>query len=233
MIISHSKNFVFIHLEKTGGTSIEFALDPILSDNDIIIGSTPRGEAEEGMYGHLWKHSSAQDIKSYLGDQWEGMYKFATIRNPIEIVISLYYYSQNIMSRFIPINDKNLISFFNMQHNPVVDSWKKEMPYMLDYYDSFINGTYLNGFIQSLSNGQSHFNLQTQSSRLDESVDLFNIENINRHWPTIQKNVGVSDIPLGHVNKSRRPNDIFLHPNTIDAINTFFQEDYEMLSDLV
>ena len=39
MIISYSKNFIYLHLEKCGGTSIENAIVPFLNKNDIQVGS--------------------------------------------------------------------------------------------------------------------------------------------------------------------------------------------------
>jgi hypothetical protein len=47
MIISKSKNFVYINLEKCGVTSIESALEPYLLPTDILLGSTAKGEKLE------------------------------------------------------------------------------------------------------------------------------------------------------------------------------------------
>ena len=44
MIICHSRKYVFIHIHKTGGTSVESALEPTLHWNDLLLGSTPFGE---------------------------------------------------------------------------------------------------------------------------------------------------------------------------------------------
>ena len=83
MIISPSKNFIFIHLEKCGGTSIESTLEPHLYWSDMILGSTDFGEGMQQLYYErysrkevnkykLWKHSTAKDINAFVGnDEWK------------------------------------------------------------------------------------------------------------------------------------------------------------------
>ena len=65
MIISPNRQFVFIHLHKCAGTSIEMALAGALGINDIVVGSTPDGERLQGFFGDvlgLRKHASAAQV---------------------------------------------------------------------------------------------------------------------------------------------------------------------------
>ena len=91
MIISPYKEFIFIHLEKCGGTSVETALEPYLAWHDMIIGSTNFGESIQSLYFNrfgvdkvksemLWKHSSAQEIYQFVGpDNWNDFKKFSIV----------------------------------------------------------------------------------------------------------------------------------------------------------
>jgi len=62
------KEFVFIHINKTGGTSVI-----------SIIGKAFR------------KHLTAKDVIKYIGQKkWDNTYKFTVIRNPWDRVVSQY-----------------------------------------------------------------------------------------------------------------------------------------------
>jgi len=76
-MISHKYKFIFVHVPKTGGTSIMTALRSF----DL------RGE------GHytLDEIKKNNNISSFQAQQY---YKFAVIRNPWDIVVSNYHYSR-------------------------------------------------------------------------------------------------------------------------------------------
>ena len=106
MIISHKKKFIFIHIYKTGGTSIYSSL---ISSGRLI-------ERLSGYYhsryiikiinrlfhlqdkGNEWingvhKHATAIDMKNYLNeDIFNYYFKFAFVRNPFDWLVSLYHY---------------------------------------------------------------------------------------------------------------------------------------------
>jgi hypothetical protein len=94
MIISHSRKFTFVHLHKAGGTSVEIALDPYLSWNDLILGSTKFGQGINKEYRArhgLFKHSSVADIERICGSAFtDDFYLFALVRHPVDRICSLY-----------------------------------------------------------------------------------------------------------------------------------------------
>tara|TARA_B100000676_G_C18013247_1_gene808003 strand:- start:500 stop:1288 length:789 start_codon:yes stop_codon:yes gene_type:complete len=99
MIVSHKNKFVFVHIPKTGGTSIVQALYPYLDpEQDIIIGGHERHDnpstfsaSEYEKNNQLHKHSSAVEIKKVIGqDIWDEYFIFAFVRNPFARVVSLY-----------------------------------------------------------------------------------------------------------------------------------------------
>jgi|7_EtaG_2_1085326.scaffolds.fasta_scaffold09550_5 hypothetical protein len=98
-MISKNKKFIFIHIPKTGGNSIQNILKDY-SDDEIVIkkknedGSLEMFEVKNTTFS-TGKHSVGIRYKNrwnsdVYGD-YNDYYKFATIRNPWERLISLYF----------------------------------------------------------------------------------------------------------------------------------------------
>jgi hypothetical protein len=104
MIISQSRRFIFIHIHKAGGTSVEFGLAPHLAWNDIILGSTPLGEAINDYYRkqyQLDKRSSVSDVERVCGlPAIEDYYMFSVVRHPLERLCSLYNFVGSIIAKW-------------------------------------------------------------------------------------------------------------------------------------
>lgn len=84
MIISHEHKFIFIHIGKTGGTSIEKVLCERL---DIDFEDTKKNPRN----GHWWKHAWAREVRDLFGSEiWEEYFTFAFVRNPYDMLLSLY-----------------------------------------------------------------------------------------------------------------------------------------------
>jgi hypothetical protein len=239
MIISKSKNFVYIHLDKCGGTSIETALEPFLSWSDIIIGSTPFGEKLSLVYeektNSLKKHSSASEIKNFIGDDWNSMYKFATVRDPEKIMISLYFYVKGILEYHIDsrsLKDITNVAYENKNKKEILFLNNKAFtndPYFFYFIKSSINKTYIDGFIKDIIKSGSN-SVQTQTSRVDDNVDLYDIDDINNNWSNILKKLNIPDsVELKKLNKSNKPNKIYLKQETVDIIKEHFAEDYAII----
>jgi chondroitin 4-sulfotransferase 11 len=99
MIISHQTKSIFVHIQKTGGSSIEEAL----RKKDGIIGD------------HLFngkRHLFARDMKLIVGPEiWEEYYKFAFVRNPWDRLVSWYHMCQQYPS-------SNKFTLFVKEHAP-------------------------------------------------------------------------------------------------------------------
>ena len=78
MIINHDKKYLFIHVPRTGGTSLKDAL--ILQDNGKEF---------------VKPHGQAQEAKAMLKDKWDSYFKFAFVRNPHDWILSLYHHIIN------------------------------------------------------------------------------------------------------------------------------------------
>jgi len=94
-MISIQKKFLFIHVPKTGGNSIQNILRNYSEDDIVILSDHQDGierfEVRNKKY-NINKHSTITDYKSQLGARlYCSMFKFATIRNPWDLMISFYF----------------------------------------------------------------------------------------------------------------------------------------------
>ncbi|MEO1107568.1 MAG: sulfotransferase family 2 domain-containing protein [Pseudomonadota bacterium] len=99
MIISTGRRYVFVHMPKTGGTSLALALEQRAMKDDILLGDTPKAIKRRrrakslNAKGRLWKHSTLADIDGVLSTQAiEDMFVFTLVRNPWDRIVSYYHW---------------------------------------------------------------------------------------------------------------------------------------------
>lgn len=99
MIISPGRKYIFVHIPKTGGTSLALALEGRAHRDDILIGDTPKAQKRKprlkrlNVAGRLWKHSTLADIDGLLTPTLlEQMFVFTLVRNPWDRMVSYYHW---------------------------------------------------------------------------------------------------------------------------------------------
>ncbi|MFC6687077.1 sulfotransferase family 2 domain-containing protein [Jhaorihella thermophila] len=99
MILSPGRGYVFIHIPKTGGTSLALALEARAMKDDIMLGDTPKSRKRRRRLrgararGRLWKHSTLSDIEGLVPDAvLDGLFAFTLVRNPWDRAVSYYHW---------------------------------------------------------------------------------------------------------------------------------------------
>jgi len=99
MILSHGRKYIFIHIPKTGGTSMALALEGRAMKDDVMLGDTPKARKRRNRVkdtksaGRLWKHSTLADIDGLATpEQIASYFTFTLVRNPWDRVVSYYHW---------------------------------------------------------------------------------------------------------------------------------------------
>lgn len=99
MIISHGRKYIFVHIPKTGGTSLALALEDKAMKDDVLIGDTPKAKKRRKRLkdvqttGRVWKHSRLTDVYGLVDQaQMEDYFVFTLVRNPWDRMVSYYHW---------------------------------------------------------------------------------------------------------------------------------------------
>lgn len=158
MLVSDSKKFVFVHIYKTGGTSVQKMLEFYDRRFDLtcrlkllarkVIGN------EMPVLPRPYKHASAAKVKELIGDYcYDNYFKFAFVRNPWDWQVSLYYYmlkSPDNMHSLIPLV-KSMADFESYIR------WRCSEAVRLQYDFVYTDGKLLVDFIGRYEHFQSDF----------------------------------------------------------------------------
>jgi hypothetical protein len=241
MIISPSRNFIFIHLEKCGGTSVESALDPFLRWDDLILGSTEFGERLQALYNErygrsndvLWKHSTAQDIYNFLTPEgWNEFAKIAVVRNPIDIVMSLYHFSETAIKYHVGRINRG-VWIENLRTGNIPDVFPFTEGYVIEYIKSKIDDTGIDGFVRGVLDKNFNF-VQPQFNRLqvNKKIDIqlmIDLSQLDLRWQKILDVAGISnEVFLGNLNTSEK-SEVTMSEKSVKEIKKHFAIDFQEL----
>jgi len=91
-MISTAHKFIYIHIPKTGGTSIQTILLPFSDDEKVLVAHQD-GVERFGLKGAVTpeKHATLQDYSDRLGDAWSDYKLVLSVRHPFERAVSGYF----------------------------------------------------------------------------------------------------------------------------------------------
>lgn len=207
-MISHEYKFIFIHLNRTGGTSIEKLFN---SEADKEVDGFNIIEDPN-------KHLSAKQTMEIYPEEFKTYFKFSFVRNPWDLVVSRYHWS-----RYQKINGQPLIPS---------DTFNKFMQRMAILHDDLRNyDEKLDGpawiYLQSLRNQISRISIDSRI--VMDFVGKF--ENLENDWKLICQNS--LNLPekfhtLPHVFKSRRQDyRAYYDENSKKTVSDWFARDIE------
>lgn len=241
MLISNSRKFIYIHLYKCAGTSVEKALGKTLAWNDILLGSTPEGEKLQGPYRSLFglaKHSSAAEVRAVVGHEvWDASYTFATVRNPYAVAVSLYTHSLKALRRHTPEMPPPQPGSGEADIR-VADpnAWPWNYPGVRALLALRGEHTTFAEFIRSphLDDWQGFATMKSQLCDANGNLlvrEVFKVESLNHAWPVIVAKTGVPPVRLDWVNRSAKVESSFseyYRPDDMDMIRARYREDFQL-----
>jgi len=201
MIISAKRRFVFVHIPKTGGTSLTQAYEARAAADDILIGDTPKARRRKGRLaslnapGRLWKHSTLADVAGlYRADA----FVMTLVRNPWDRMVSYYHWLREQTFDHSAVRAAQSLSFAAFLQAPGVQRAMRENP-----YSNYVTG----------ANGMERCDL---FARLEEPDDLGPL------WDHLG-----FQLSIPHLNQSERDADwrIYYTAETFEIVREIAGED--------
>lgn len=187
MILSRARNYVFVHIPKTGGTSLALALESKAAKDDILIGDTPKARRRRKRQkalkaaGRLWKHATLADIDGLVTpEDLASMFVFTIVRNPWDRMVSYYHWLRDQSFDHPAVTLAKVLDFPGFLADPATAESFRANPF------------------------RAHVTDATGAERCDLYLRF---EDMAPGLAEIEARLGLRLPPLPHVNRSKRSRD--------------------------
>jgi hypothetical protein len=187
-VISHKHKFIFVHIPKCGGTSVELAL---LKNEGVNIGNYSKrhlGELSEEYrqkyrLGYDYEGISVQHrhIDQYKDEKEKKYFTFSFVRNPWDKLVSEYFY----IRKFLPYSKCNETEF-NLKYKT---------------FEEFVRKAGMVCAWPRHEDPQINFILNYDRNKLVEFVGK--CEDMKRDFDYVCDKIGIPPINLPHRNKTK------------------------------
>jgi hypothetical protein len=205
-IVCRSRKFIFVHLTKCGGTSVEQAFAPHARWNDLIVGSTVWGERLQPVYRRLFgltKHSPARQIEQSVGaEMWSQYWTVALVRHPLRVYESFYAWMADVVDDYTRKQHLDRDQLVERYRKGALRAWFTDWWVARPYLESTCFAEFMD-----IALTQPPRSMTARLSRKGAVIvdDVFKLEEIDRFWETLEARTGLKLERL-HVNQSRSRN---------------------------
>ncbi len=212
MLLSHKYRFLFVHIAKTGGTSVRAALqkyrwrDPYYIPQ--FIASKMSGLVRHEVGIKFPRHSKIVAAKEMLPhDFFEGLFKFAFVRNPWDLQVSSYHHIRRERPHLMEGRD-DFISFTRWKLDP-------ERPYQY-HIDTSIEL-------------QSDYLIDLHGKVIVDFIGHY--ENLQEDFNEACRRIGIKPFDLPHKRKAKDRDDYrrYYDDETAELVAAHFRKDIELL----
>ncbi|VUD42555.1 hypothetical protein TDB9533_00715 [Thalassocella blandensis] len=211
MLLSHKYNFLFVHVAKTGGTSVRAALNSLRWKDPKYYLMWPAHKVSSWT-GHTLgmkfpRHAHIIAAKEMLPEPFfDNLFKFVFVRNPWDLQVSSFHHIQKerpeAMNGISDFND-----FMRWKFNP-------ERPYQ--YH------------IDTSLSLQSDYIIDLHGNSVVDFIGRY--ENLHEDFSAVCQKIGVS-LSLPHKRKGNREKDYrsYYAEDTVELVAQHFKRDIQML----
>jgi hypothetical protein len=212
MLLSVKYNFLFVHIAKTGGTSVRAALSPLRRRDPLFIPQFIASRLSH-LTGHriaskLPRHSKIIAAKEMLPQElFDKLFKFAFVRNPWDLQVSSWHHLRRERPRLVE-DIPDFPSFIRWKLDP-------ERPYQY-HIDTSIEQ-------------QTDYLKDLDGKILVDFIGRY--ENLVEDYEEACRRIGISPPPLPHKRQARDRTDYrsYYDDDTEELLKRYFKQDIEML----
>lgn len=210
MFLSSKHKFIFIHIPRTGGTSLEFSLTHLFDEEpltfDLLKLLAPN--ANKILLGQKFSHikhyiqPQLKELLDKLNVDYTDWYEFTFVRNPYDRILSIYeIYARTDHSTMV--HDDYITNF---------DDFLIQLNYLPEHND--------------FHKPQVHWIKNT----LTDKIHIHKFENLKNEWITLCDKLGLGTVPLLHKQQTKYKSKIVLTDEQKDKIYQIYKDDFITLN---